>query len=190
MSLWLARHALPLVAPGTCYGVTDMAADAQLTLQAARALALELPPSVAVRVSPLKRCQQLAQALQAERRDLQCVTDMRLREMDFGTWEGVAWSDIPRAAIDAWNADFAQHRFGGQESANEVLTRVASAWDDVQPLQETLWVAHSGIAQAASLLQRGIRHIGQAADWPLSTLRYGECLRFENLQSGAGVLSL
>ncbi|RFO98708.1 phosphoglycerate kinase [Rhodoferax lacus] len=178
MSLWLARHAQPLVAPGICYGATDMAADAQLTLQAARALALELPLGIAVRVSPLRRCQQLAEALQAERHDLHFTTDMRLREMDFGLWEGVAWTDIPRAAIDAWTADFAQHRFGGQESANEVLERVASAWDALHALHDTLWIAHSGIAQAATLLHQGMRHISRAEDWPLSKLPYGGWVRF------------
>jgi alpha-ribazole phosphatase len=130
-----------------------------------------------VQVSPLNRCQQLAQALQSERNDLQYVTDLRLREMDFGIWEGVAWSDIPRAAIDTWTIDFAEHRFGGKESANEVLTRVANAWDALHPVHDTLWIAHAGIAQAATLLHHGIRHIGRAEDWPLAKLPYGGWVR-------------
>ena len=174
MSLWLARHAKPLVAPGVCYGVLDLAADAQLTLASAQALGAALPLRINVHVSPLKRCQQLADALQDLRSDLHFRTDARLREMDFGQWEGVPWAEIPRTAVDAWTADFAQHRFGGKESANEVLARVALAWDERQDASDTLWIAHSGVAQAATLLQAGIRQVAQARDWPLSRLELGE----------------
>lgn len=177
MSLWLVRHARPLVAPGLCYGALDMAADAAGTQAAAQALAAVLPQGMAVQVSPLQRCQQLAQALQGERPDLHLRTDARLREMDFGTWEGVAWCDIPRAAVDAWTADFAQHRFGGQESVNDVLARVACAWDELPEPAHTLWIAHAGVARAATLLQRGVRHIAQANDWPLDGLPYGGWMR-------------
>jgi alpha-ribazole phosphatase len=174
MTLWLARHAKPLVAPGICYGALDIAADAELTLAAAQALARDLPRGSVVKVSPLRRCQQLAQALQTLRQDLGLGTDARLREMDFGHWEGVAWADIPRAAVDAWTDDFAHHRFGGKESANEVLARVASAWDERQPARCTLWITHAGIHQAVLLLQNGVRHMERAADWPMAKLGYGE----------------
>jgi len=180
MTLWLARHARPLVAPGICYGALDLAADADLTLVAARALARELPQCISVRVSPLQRCHKLAHALKDLRSDLHFSTDARLREMDFGHWEGVPWPDIPRAAVDAWTADFAQHRFGGKESANEVLTRVASVWDELQTMGDTLWIAHAGVAQAATLLHRGLRRVERASDWPISDLKYGEWVRFSN----------
>jgi alpha-ribazole phosphatase len=178
VTLWLARHAQALVAPGICYGALDLEADPELTRAAAWALAQALPPGVVVQASPLRRCQQLAQALHALRDDLPFSTDTRLREMDFGRWEGVAWADIPRAAVDAWTADFAQHRFGGKESANEVLARVASAWDALQAASGTLWITHSGVAQAATLLHKGIRHIARAEDWPVSRLQYGQWMTF------------
>ena len=182
MSLWVARHAKPLVAPGTCYGALDLPADTQLTLQAAQALAQQVPQGCVVQVSPLQRCQQLAQALCAQRRDLHFSTDARLSEMDFGQWEGVAWADIPRAAVDAWTAEFASHRFGGKESANEVLQRVAAAWDALQAAPpdnpHTLWISHCGVVQALLLLQKGVRHVQRAQDWPLAGLKYGEWTRF------------
>lgn len=176
MSLWLARHARPLVAPGTCYGALDLPADAALTEQAAQALHAAVPMDVAVWVSPLARCQQLAQALRGLRPGLHWRSDARLREMDFGSWEGVPWAAIPRAAVDAWTADFAQHRFGGRECASEVLARVASAWDAVPPTGHTLWITHAGVAQAATLLHQGQRQIARAQDWPLSPLQYGQWL--------------
>ena len=123
MNLWLVRHAQPLVAQGICYGALDVPADAQATQQAAEALALELPLHVAVTVSPLQRCVQLAQALQSLRSDLTFTHDARLQEMNFGVWEGVAWDRIPRTALDDWTTNFGEHRFGGAESANQVLQR-------------------------------------------------------------------
>ena len=183
MTLWLVRHARPLIASGICYGALDMDADPDLTLLAAQALAAELPLGMAVQVSPRKRCQQLAAGLLALRSDLQFSTDVRLSEMDFGHWEGVAWADIPLAAVDAWTADFAQHRFGGKESANEVLARVGRAWDEVQG--DTLWIAHSGVAQATTLLHQGLRHVGQAKDWPVSTLQYGAWVTFQTAAARA-----
>ena len=159
-------------------GALDLPGDSALTRLAAQALNTALPSNVDVRVSPLLRCQQLAEALQALRSELSFRTDARLREMDFGQWEGVPWSDIPRAAVDAWTADFAEHRFGGKESANDVLVRVASAWDARPGSGTTLWITHAGVAQAATLLHQGIRRIERAQDWPLSPLKYGEWMVF------------
>ncbi len=176
--LWLARHAKPLIAPGICYGTLDVEAHAELTQMAAQSLAKALPTDITVITSPLRRCMQLAECLQALRPDLTYQTDDRLREMDFGTWEGVPWADIPKEAVDAWTDDFANHRFGGKESANEVLARVASAWDSLQANMSTLWIAHSGVAQAVSLLQQGIRRVERAQDWPAPQLGFGEWLTF------------
>lgn len=180
MKLWLARHAQPLIASGICYGVTDVAADAALTLQAAEALAQALPPHTLCRVSPLQRCQQLAAALQYIRPD--CLfnsttyTDARLAEMDFGRFEGQPWSAISKAEVDIWMADFGKHRFGGQESANEVLQRVAQALQDctTQKTEHVLWVTHAGVIRAAMLLANGVTQIETAEQWPREAPSFGE----------------
>lgn len=46
MRQWLVRHAQPLIAPGVCYGATDVAADEHATLLTARTLAQVLPPGL------------------------------------------------------------------------------------------------------------------------------------------------
>lgn len=173
MALWIVRHAQPLVDAGTCYGVLDVPADTRATSQAADALAAVLPQGAALRVSPLQRCQQLAAALQALRPDLQALTDPRLREMDFGVWEGVAWDAIPRAALQAWTDDFGAHRFGGAESANEVLARVAGLWDQARA-GPAVWITHAGVARALALLASGVRSVTRADQWPHVAPGYGE----------------
>ncbi len=183
MNLWLARHALPCIDAGVCYGALDMPAQPLATRQAAQALALVLPQGLTVWTSPLQRCELLAHCLWALRPDLICKTDVRLKEMDFGEWEGVAWAQVPRAAVDAWLADFGDHRFGGAESANEVLARVAAAWADAQQAtqratqsggQDALWITHAGVIRAASLVAQGVQRITAASQWPLQAPAYGQ----------------
>ena len=174
MTLWLVRHAQPLVAPGVCYGALDVLADADATAQAARALAGVLPPNLFVQVSPLQRCEQLAQCLRGLRPDLAFKIDLRLQEMDFGVWEGVAWGEIPSASMEAWTADFGNHRFGGAESANDVLQRVAQVWDAFRAAgQPAVWITHAGVIRAVNLIAQNQRAVMNAEDWPREAPAFG-----------------
>lgn len=180
MKLWLLRHARVLAEPGLCYGATDLPADPEATQVAAQDAATVLPAGLPVWVSGLGRARQLVQALSALRPDLGAPTcDVRLNEMDFGAWEGRAWASIPRSAIDAWTADFAHHRVGGGESTQQVLTRVATALDDLEallgPCGEALWVTHAGVVRAAMYLaQRHAVPIPSAAEWPKAVVGHGK----------------
>lgn len=178
MTLWLARHAQPLVEPGVCYGALDVAADGPATQDAAEKLAATLPPGIAVHSSPLQRCELLTLTLSALRPDLTPIFDPRLREMDFGHWEGQRWDAIGQSALKAWTDDFAWHRPGGGESVQSFMQRVAAAWDAVGT-QPTLWISHAGVARACSLLAAGTRAIDRADQWPQAAPGYGEWLTFE-----------
>lgn len=167
MKLWLVRHAQPVIAPGVCYGATDVAAEPQATLQAAQTLAQLLPLGVPVVSSPLQRCERLAKCLRGLRPDLSYKTDARLVEMDFGCWEGQRWDAIPQADYDHWMAAFGEHRFGGRESVFEFMQRVAGAWDETRHLGlDAVWITHAGVIRAASLMAQGVRQLEQAAQWP------------------------
>jgi alpha-ribazole phosphatase len=180
MNIWLARHAQPLIGAGICYGALDVAADAALTTMAAKSLAASLPAKTACRISPLRRCQQLGAALALLRPDLaiqsSTCTDVRLVEMDFGHFEGQPWTSIPKAAVDAWTADFGNHRFGGKESANEVLLRVKTAWDQALMLSadNVLWITHAGVIRACSLIQQGIHQVTAPEQWPQAVVEFGQ----------------
>lgn len=179
MKLWLLRHARPLVDSGVCYGALDVAADDAATLEAARQAAQTLPVDLLVWYSPLQRCERLAQVLCGLQPDLIVKSDSRLREMNFGCWEGVPWADIPHAAMDAWTADFAHHAFGGVESTQSVMARVAEALDDFRTeLQlsgaaQGLWITHAGVVRCVRLLSAGIQQVQDASQWPLDGLAPG-----------------
>lgn len=178
MKLWLLRHAQVLLPPGLCYGTSDAPADAALTRAAATAFAPLPPPGTPVWVSGLVRAQQLAGALQAERPDLGAArVDPRLNEMDFGDWELQRWDTVPRGAFDEWMADFAHHRFGGVESTQMLLYRVAAALGDLRPAKSTdvVWVTHAGVIRAVQhIVASGGVHIRDAAEWPKDAPAPGE----------------
>lgn len=179
MKLWLVRHAQPCVGAGVCYGALDMAAVLEATQIAAVALAKHLPTATAVWVSPLQRCEQLAQVLRGFRPDLTFKPDARLTEMNFGEWEGVPWADVPRSALAAWTDDFGNHRFGGVESANMVVQRVAAAWNDARQNSaptggDVAWITHAGVIRAAGMVAQGVLQVNDAAQWPRSAPGFGE----------------
>ena len=175
MKLWLVRHAPVLLAPGSCYGALDVAADAAATSAAALALADVLPHDVRVSTSPLQRCEQLAHTLHGLRPDLVLKTDARLREMNFGNWEGQRWDAIAQSEFDAWTADFANHAVGGHgETVRAVMTRVGEAFDELKTDTDAVWITHAGIIRAAQLLAQGIREVERADQWPLEATACGQ----------------
>ena len=179
--LWLVRHAAPLVPPGTCYGALDVPADTAATQIAAMRLAAALPSCAAVFHSPLQRCEQLGMVIQGLRPDLASKPDPRLREMDFGAWEGQAWNAIAKSAIDAWTAAFATHAPGGGESLAVMLERVASAlttarqWHTEQAVTDVVWITHAGVARCVHwLLAHESGVLPQADEWPVTAPGWGE----------------
>ncbi|WP_437753772.1 histidine phosphatase family protein [Sorangium sp. So ce1389] len=163
------RHA-PVPLAGVCYGRLDVAAELSPAGAAdviERALeGLGLRPG-AIWSSPLSRCAEPAAELSA-RLGVPHAVDDRLLEIDYGAWEGRAWSDIARddarayaAWLDAWE------RAGppGGESALEVEARVRSFWRALAPTSVAsgaplhLLVAHAGV-------MRALRVVAGGATWP------------------------
>jgi len=118
--VFLIRHPRPAVAPGTCYGATDLDLADDVRDCAAR-LREVLPARIRLFSSPLLRCQRLAEALHDAPR-----YDRRLREMDFGAWELRSWNEIPRDQLDAWAAAPLTYAPPGGESVGVLRERVTA----------------------------------------------------------------
>ena len=175
MTLWLVRHALPLIDKGICYGQLDVSSDLVATKACALELAEQLPNRIQVITSPLQRCELLAKDLCWLKPDLVLKTESKLQELNFGEWEGRPWADIPEAELTAWTNDFANHRAGGTgESTTQFMVRVAAAFDALDPAKDTLWVTHAGVIRAATLIAQGVRHIERADQWPVDAPSYGQ----------------
>ena len=96
MELYLIRHPRPDVAPGVCYGQTDVGLAESATDVAERLKPL-LPADYRLHSSPLQRAHRLATELGEP------AVDPRLQEISFGQWEGQTFESIGDA-IDDWNS--------------------------------------------------------------------------------------
>lgn len=174
MDLVLIRHPAPAIDAGVCYGRTDvpLAGDAAESAHAlaARLAALAVPLPACLSTSPLRRCADVAERL-AVLLGSACDADARLREIDFGEWEGQRWDAIDRDALDAWAADLRHARAHGGESVAQFEARV-DAWLEMcrgtspASAASVLAVTHAGVMRmiAARLLGESIE---TTLRWPL-----------------------
>lgn len=154
MQLILVRHPLPAVAPGLCYGSSDIEVD-QAALQAALAAIVDaVPRALPIFSSPLRRCSALSIPLAARLGQPSPIFDARLGEMDFGTWEMRSWDSIPRDEIDAWSSDLVHLAPGGGETVLQVVTRVAAFLDEVCTQAGAIVVCHAGTIRILRALQQ------------------------------------
>lgn len=152
MALILLRHTTPNIAAGVCYGRTDLDVAETFPAEAERAFRA-LPHLDYIVTSPLTRCLRLAQFV-SDRVGLPVEQDIRVREMDFGSWEGKAWSVIPRGELDQWAGDFYSARPHGGENVAMLHARTLEAINHWNRQDKTgLLVTHAGVIRAA--LARG-----------------------------------
>lgn len=151
MILYLVRHGAAEGAAGRCIGSRT---DLPLSVSGAGDVAglfseWDAPPGRLIS-SDLLRARHSADVL-AREWDCEVETDPRLREMDFGEWDGRAWDDLEAAdgeRLGAWMADWAAVRAPGGESFADVIAR-AAAWAAELPRGETIVaVAHAGSIRA------------------------------------------
>lgn len=173
MTLYLVRHPRPDVAPGLCYGASDVPVPEAELARVHAALAQRKLDDLPVYASPLRRCALLAERLAPGRVTL----DARLAEMDFGTWELRPWSGIPRADVDAWTADLLHYRPGGAENVLDVARRVHAFADDLR-VPAALVICHAGTMRLLAALHGGApleRAALQAARTP-HRIGYGDVI--------------
>ncbi|MES1941058.1 phosphoglycerate mutase family protein [Salinisphaera sp. T5B8] len=103
--------------------------------------------------SPLRRCRVFAEKLAAER-GLGCTIDRRLREIDFGRWEGRPVAEVwdqDHDAAQAWFDDPEQNGPPGGESLAALRARARAAFEDAVAAHaggHVVLVAHGGLMRA------------------------------------------
>lgn len=151
MGMIFLRHPTPRVTPGVCYGRTELALGPGAEDEIARAL-LAVPRVARVIASPARRCRALAEAL-GRRDGVPPLLDDRLRELDFGRWEGMRWDEIPRTESDPWAADPWRRAPPGGETFAGLHARVAEALHAAGP--DAAIVTHAGPIRAARMILAG-----------------------------------
>lgn len=143
LDLYLVRHPRPAVAPGLCYGATDLDLADDPEACAARLRPL-LPAGAKVISSPLQRARRLAEALHAA-----AGLDERLRELDFGTWEMKPFSEIPPHGFDVWGRALTDFRAPSGELYADMAARVWAAFErHRQGTRALVLVGHNGPMRA------------------------------------------
>lgn len=162
MRLFLVRHPPPLIAPGICYGSTDLGVAPAELARVLAALTGTLPSGAELFSSPLLRCADLAAALAASLDAAAPTVDARLAELDFGDWEMRRWDAIARAEIDAWAADMAHYRPGGGESVLSMAARVRDWRADLlrhaqeHAIEQAIVVCHAGTMRLLACCRDGL----------------------------------
>ncbi|MDA8249882.1 MAG: histidine phosphatase family protein [Rhodospirillales bacterium] len=144
----LIRHPAVLIAPGICYGRLDLDLHPQAAADAARLRAVVAGCAGRVWSSPARRCRLIAGD--------GATPDERLRELDFGAWEGLAWDAVPRDALDRWAA--APHHFAPPqgESGAALLARVGAFHAELRARgEDCVVVSHGGPLKLLAALLHG-----------------------------------
>lgn len=101
--------------------------------------------------SPSRRCRELAEFLTKDSTGKAELSDL-LMELDFGSWEGKLWSEIPRAESEYWTNDFVNQRTPNGESYLDLSRRVSFFLERILldlPLNSKIGiVTHAGVIRA------------------------------------------
>lgn len=153
MSLYLIRHTRVGCEPGLCYGQLDVPlADsfAEEARAVREALAAQFPDGLPpVWSSPSLRCQRLAETLGVPFR-----LDARLRELNFGAWEGRTWAELDSPAARHWGENWQTAAPPQGESLPELLHRLRAFLAELDDT-DALLVTHAGPIRALHHLVAG-----------------------------------
>lgn len=154
MKITLIRHTRVGVPIGTCYGNSDVDVAPTFEEEAKQVWrGLEGQVFDAAYSSPLQRCWKLA---------MYCgfpnvILDARLKELNFGSWEGQRWEEIRDPRLQDWYNNWLDLKAGGGENFLEQYNRVSDFLDELKTksYKEVCVFTHGGTMRAA-LIYAGI----------------------------------
>ena len=151
MEVYLIRHTSVDVAPGVCYGQTDVPLRPTFEAEAAvcKQQLQSLAPFDAVFTSPLTRCVRLATFSGYP----DAIRDRRIMEINFGAWEMKPFDEIHDLRLEEWFADSLHVAATDGESFAMQYERVSHFLDELkqQPWQRVALFAHGGVLISAQI---------------------------------------
>ena len=153
MEIYLIRHTTPLVEPGQIYGWSEVSLAPTADDDIEKVLG-QLPAHFdCVYSSPSIRCTVLAKKINAD-----FIVDERLRELNFGEWEGKTWNTIDRISSQIWMDDFVNQKIPGGESMLEMRDRICCFWNELRDkqLQRAAIITHAGVIRILLALHQDI----------------------------------
>ena len=187
LKLVFVRHGDAFDVAGRCIGHTDVALSEEGALSVHRLMAetsaefasdhVSGARSLSIASSDLQRAVQTAEIV-ANSLALPYTTDVRLREMNFGEWDGRWWSELETAdgeRLRAWMENWTEIASPGGEAVAELQVRVNSWLEDYHVISSgidrtVIVISHAGFIRAA-LCQLLAIPISQMFDIPVSHAR-------------------
>jgi alpha-ribazole phosphatase len=190
LKLHLVRHGLALDADGRAMGHTDAPLSSEGIEQVARLAAAWPRAPGRIWSSDLRRARETAEPI-GQRWDVAPAIDARLREMNFGEWDGRFWNALEREDPDRlkrWMESWVTERVPGGESFTLLSERVRDWYARclANPAEEIVVVAHAGSLRAllCHLLEVPL---SKAFEFPVDRLRISTV---EIAESGVRLLAL
>lgn len=174
MKLTLIRHTSVKVPQGMIYGHTDVELNNTFP-EEVEILSQNIEKYYdIVYSSPLLRCKKLAQIISD-----QVITDNRLKELNFGSWEGKFWKDIDQSPeAQRWFQEYITTPCPAGESYQELLNRIQAFFKEILQShkgQNICIVTHGGPIRAfISILEKVSPE--QALE---RTINYGQVVRYQ-----------
>lgn len=132
---------------------------------------LEKEPIDIILCSPLTRAKQTAAIINANRK-IPTIYDDRLRERDFGEFEGIAIADFKPYEVWSYKQD---KQYEKAESTKDFLNRIYEFLEEIQKEykgKNILIVAHAGVSIAISCYFEGIPEDDKLVDIRLKNGEY------------------
>ncbi|WP_136481865.1 alpha-ribazole phosphatase [Cognatitamlana onchidii] len=147
MDLYLIRHTTPNIEKGICYGQTDLDL-VENYLEEFKLVheSLTINDEFQVYSSPLKRCMMLANSFGKT-----VITDERLKELNFGSWEMTLWDKIPEHELTPWMNDFVNIKVPSGESYLDLAERVQQFFNQIHKTHHDatcIIITHAGPMRA------------------------------------------
>jgi len=152
MQLRLVRHTKVNLPPKTCYGQSNVPLMDDWEKESMKIVKkLGVSDNHLVYSSPLSRCLLLAKKISNN-----VITDDRLKELNFGTWELKPWDKINDAHAEKWMNNYIDTPCPGGESYIDLIIRVKAFLADLlkSKCNEAIIVSHAGVIRTIiSLIQ-------------------------------------
>jgi alpha-ribazole phosphatase len=113
-----------------CYGRTDLPLVSDFQKEFVKIFSKLKAPINRIYSSPSRRCKELAEFLSKESNQTVEYSDL-LMELNFGSWEGKLWNEIPRTESDYWMKDFVNQRTPNGESYLDLSKRISDFLDGI-----------------------------------------------------------
>lgn len=179
MRITFVRHTSVDVAPGTCYGQSDVPLKPSFKEEAEivrKKLIKEAKAPFKVFTSPLSRCTRLAEYCGFP----DAVRDPRLMELNFGEWEMQRYDAISDPRIQEWYDNWFEAPATGGESLRDQLERVRNFIDEIKECdkENAIVFTHGGVIALAryiaGLSEKETLFSGQPGYGEITTLNLQE----------------